>query len=137
MPKNAANIDWPALLRAAEAARDRAYAPYSNFHVGAALQTLNGQLVLGANIENASLGLTVCAERTAVFTAVNQKCVKFSALAIATTGSLAATPCGACRQVLAEFVDLRSTDLPIQCINEDRKIIETSLSKLLPLSFRL
>ncbi len=91
------------LLAAAEEARESAYAPYSNFRVGAAVLTDQMKIVTGANVENASYGLTMCAERVAVFTAVAAGACKIQALALVTeTG---APPCGACWQVLSEFVD--------------------------------
>src|SRR5262245_3927995 len=102
------------LIRAAIEARHRAYAKYSNFLVGAAVFTADGAIFTGCNVENASYGLTICAERAAVFNAVAAGQRQFKLLAIATTGG--ATPCGACRQVLAEF----AMDLPILLVNVDR-----------------
>ncbi len=89
------------LLQAAAAARRLAYAPYSNYLVGAALQTEEGRVFTGCNVENASYGLTICAERTAVFKAVSEGCRRFGVLALSLEASGA--PCGACRQVLYEF----------------------------------
>ena len=121
------------LIAAALAVRRRAYARYSNFPVGAALLTETGQIVTGCNVENASFGLTTCAERNAVFTAVAQGLLNFRALALATVGGV--TPCGACRQVLAEFCD----DLPIWIVDVDRpnQVVEWSLNQLLPARFGL
>ena len=121
------------LLTAAMGARRQAYAPYSKFLVGAALLTEDGQIISGCNVENASYGLTICAERNAVFTAVAQGHRKFQAIALATVGG--ATPCGACRQVLAEFCD----DLPILIVDVEQPdcVTETSLAVLLPGRFKL
>jgi len=93
-----------ALLTEAEAARAHAYAPYSRFAVGAALLTADGRMVRGANVENASYGLTICAERVAVAAAVAQGERSFRAVAVVgPAGANPCWPCGACRQVLAEF----------------------------------
>ena len=121
------------LLAAAIDAREQAYAPYSKFLVGAALLTEDGQIISGCNVENASYGLTICAERNAVFAAVAQGHRQFQAIALATTGG--ATPCGACRQVLAEFCD----DLPILIVDVEQpdRVTETSLAVLLPGRFKL
>ncbi len=94
------------LLTAAREAMANAYAPYSRFHVGAALITEDGAVFTGCNVENASYGLTNCAERTAIFTAVNAaagKKLRIRALAVVNSANIACSPCGACRQVLAEF----------------------------------
>ena len=91
------------LLAAAAAARERAYAPYSRFAVGAALLCDDGTVVRGVNVENASYGMTMCAERTAVFAAVANGRTGFRAIAVAGPPGVTTPPCGACRQVLAEF----------------------------------
>jgi cytidine deaminase len=119
------------LLAAASAARRQAYAPYSRFQVGAAVQTDDGQIVSGCNVENASFGLTVCAERSAVLAAVAAGHRKFVAIAVASQGGV--TPCGACRQVLAEFAD----DLVVLLVDVNRpdQVRELALSALLPERF--
>lgn len=94
--------DTDLILAAANAAR-HAYAPYSGFPVGAALLTADNRVFTGVNIENASYGLTICAERNALAAAIATGARDFSAIAIATNGAAAVPPCGACRQVLAEF----------------------------------
>lgn len=91
------------LVAAAIAARSRAYAPYSRFKVGAALLAEDGQIFTGCNVENISFGLTLCAERTALVTAIAAGVTRFSAIAIVADTTIAISPCGACRQVLAEF----------------------------------
>ncbi|MEI6805257.1 MAG: cytidine deaminase [Myxococcaceae bacterium] len=121
------------LIQFAQKARENAYAPYSNFSVGAALLLDNEEVVLGVNVENSSLGGTVCAERSAVFTAVTKGSRKFKAIAVVTDSSPPAAPCGFCRQVLAEF----APDLPIILGNTQGEIIETNLNILLPMQFKL
>ncbi len=119
-----------ALVAAARAARQHAHAPYSQFQVGAALLDADGGLTTGCNVENASYGLTVCAERVAVFTAVASGRRRFTGLVVATSST--APPCGACLQVLAEFCD----DLPIGLVGESGEPVWHKLSELLPLAFR-
>ncbi len=91
------------LVRVASLARERAYAPYSKYKVGAAIRTARNKVHAGANVENASYGLTICAERAAVFAAVNAGDTKLDAIAIVIDDDQLPSPCGACRQVLAEF----------------------------------
>lgn len=125
------SIDWPALEAAALAVRERAYAPYSHYAVGAALLSVDGTVFTGVNVENASYGLTVCAERGAISTAVTAGHRSFSALVVAVKGARAAAPCGACRQVLAEF----PPSFPIVCVAADGDRFETSVAELLPHRF--
>ncbi len=122
-----------ALIQAAVDARKHAYARYSSYQVGAALLCDGGQIITGCNVENASYGLTICAERVAIFNAISQGLRKFTALAIATADG--GPPCGACRQVMSEF----SKDLPILLVAVDRpnEVVATSLDVLLPLQFEL
>jgi cytidine deaminase len=119
------------LVDAAVGAMKKAYAPYSKFRVGAALEGEDGLVYLGCNVENASYGATVCAERNAVSGAVVDGCKSFTRLAIATRTSPPSPPCGLCRQVLAEF----SPDLKILLTNPKGEVLRTNLRKLLPMNF--
>jgi cytidine deaminase len=121
------------LVAAACDVRQRAYAEYSKFLVGAAIRTTTGNIFVGCNVENASYGLTVCAERAAVFAAVAAGQRQFDAVAIATSGGH--PPCGACRQVLAEFCE----ELPVLLVDVDQgnRVVEAKLSELLPGRFTL
>ena len=122
------------LVAAARAARDRAYAPYSGFRVGAALLTDQGDVISAANVENASYGLAICAERSAVVAAVAAGYRSFLAVAVAGNGPDPVTPCGACRQVLREFPN--GTDLEVLCAGETGdRLLTTTLGALLPDSF--
>lgn len=116
------------LVRLAIKARKNAYAPYSKFKVGAALEALNGKIYTGCNVENASYGLSVCAERTAIFKAVSIGVTKFKRIVIATGAKALTPPCGACRQVLAEF----NPKLEIILVNSNGKVKKTDLKKLMP-----
>ena len=124
---------WQSLVQAAIDVRQRAYAKYSGYLVGAALLCSTGEIVTGCNVENASYGLTICAERSAIASAVSQGLRDFAALAVATDNAHA--PCGACRQVMSEF----SRDLPILLVVADKpeEVVTTSLDRLLPMQFDL
>ena len=117
------------LVLAAKKAREQAYASYSGFTVGAAILTKSGQVFVGCNVENASLGLTICAERSAVVTAVGDGEKDFEAIAIVANSNKPALPCGACRQVLAEF----SPSMEVFVATTAGKQQQFSLSALLPL----
>lgn len=120
------------LLEAALAARERAYAPYSKFLVGAAVRAISGKIYTGCNIENASYGLTICAERNALFSAVGAGERKFIALCVVGDTEAPISPCGACRQVMAEF---KVPKIILANLKGDVK--EYTLDELLPLSFDL
>ena len=117
------------LRAAAENARSRAYAPYSGFLVGAALSCESGAVVSGCNVENISLGLTICAERACIAKAVGEGEQSFQHLTIVADTDVPVVPCGACRQVLAEF----APDLPITSWTLSGQKQEFSLSELLPI----
>lgn len=120
---------WQVLVEEAIQARKRAYAPYSRFPVGAALLTASGKTFRGCNVENASTGLTVCAERVAVWKAISDGEREFAAIAVATEAG--AMPCGACRQVLSEF----AADMPVLVADLGGRVWRTSLGVLLPAAF--
>ena len=112
--RNIHDFEVKNMLRMANEARDRAYAPYSNFRVGACLKGATGAYYLGCNIENAAYSPSNCAERTAMFKAVYEGERQFDAIAIVWDGENPAVPCGVCRQVLAEFCD---PEMPVICAN--------------------
>ena len=121
------------LLDKAEEARDHSYAPYSRYHVGAALLTADGQIYQGCNIENAGYSPSICAERTAFTKAVYDGQRAFRAIAVIATGEKIGFPCGVCRQVMAEFCD---EDFIIVTANRDRSQVNVSdFETLLPHSF--
>jgi cytidine deaminase len=124
------------LFRVAQTARRSAYAPYSHYAVGAAVQTADGRTFPGCNVENASFGLTNCAERTALFTAACQGVREVVACAVVTEDG--GTPCGACRQVLAEFAPKDGTPLRVYLLNAAGDVVqETTIADLLPGAFAL
>ena len=122
------------LLGTATAALQNSYAPYSNFHVGAALLTETGHLFTGCNVENASYGLTICAERAAIFNAVHQTHGKLvlRAVAVVNGNQVPCSPCGACRQVIAEF-----GQNTVIIFRGQKDYVEMSISDALPQTFRL
>jgi cytidine deaminase len=119
------------LVRAALGALEHAYSPYSKVRVGAALQAEDGRVFTGCNVENASYGMTWCAERTALVKAVSEGVRAFRTIAVATDQPRAIMPCGACRQVLHEF----APHLRLLVVNTDGKRYETFLEDLLPEAF--
>lgn len=114
------------LIAAACAARPRAYAPYSGYQVGAAVLAEDGQVFTGVNVENASFGLTICAERAAVFAAITAGATRLAAIAVCTANGVA--PCGACRQVLGEF----GADILVYTQDAAGRVREMSLRALIP-----
>ena len=122
------------LIKAAKEAYDHAYAPYSKFHVGAAIMTKKGEIITGANIENASYGLTNCAERSALYTAYSKGYRKddFEAIAIIANCDRPISPCGACRQVMSELLPAQT---PVILTNLAGEIKQVTLNELLPYTF--
>ena len=118
------------LVQAARAAQAKAYAPYSNFRVGAALESDSGDVFVGCNVENASYGLTICAERAAVCAAVSAGARRFRRAVVVTDSDPPAAPCGACRQVLSEF----GTELRVEAIGP-RGSVAWTMAELLPAAF--
>jgi len=130
MKKPLTEAEGRVLIDLALEARRRAYAPYSNYSVGAALQTKSGKLYTGVNVENAAYGATICAERTAVVKAVSEGEREFEAIAVVTANG--GTPCGECRQVLSEF----GLDTVVLVANESGKLVgEMTVADLLPGAF--
>jgi len=117
------------LIARAAVAQEYAYAPYSNYRVGASLLTGSGRVYLGSNVENAVYSLTICAERVAVVKAISEGEKEFEAMAVVTSNG--GSPCGACRQVLREF----APKLPIYIADAEGNFRETSVAELLPDSF--
>lgn len=126
-------VDYQNLLKKAFEAMENAYAPYSNYAVGSCVLTKDNKWIMGANIENASYGLTNCAERNAIFSAYSMGYRKddIEAIAIVSNGDLLAAPCGACRQVL---VELLHPETPIVLSNQKEEKI-TNMRELLPMAF--
>lgn len=119
------------LIAAATAARQRAFAPYSKFQVGAALQALDGTIVPGCNVESASYGLTICAERCAIFRGVTDGYHCFQRIAIVTDTATPTPPCGACRQLLWEF----APDAEVILANLNGDVLRYTVRELIPGAF--
>ena len=124
--------DRELLSLAREAARN-AYVPYSQFPVGAAVECADGSVFTGCNVENAAFGSTICAERTAIVKAVSEGHSEFRRIAIYGEGKNYCMPCGACRQVMAEF----SPEMEVLCTKAGGSYVSYSLSKLMPYTFKL
>jgi cytidine deaminase len=121
--------DMSKLLGKARQAAEASYSPYSRFRVGAILLCKDGTVIMGTNVENRSYGLTNCAERSAIFSAISAGKTEFAAIAISTPDSATAVaPCGACRQVLSEFV---KADFPVTFAGRDQRV-DTTLGELYP-----
>lgn len=119
------------LIDAAAAVRENAFAPYSGFRVGSALETEDGELVVGCNVESASYGLTICAERAAIFTAVANGQKRIKQIAVVTDTDELTAPCGACRQIIWEF----GGDIPVIMSNLNGKTETVHMKDLLPKAF--
>jgi cytidine deaminase len=119
------------LIGAATQARENAHAPFSNFRVGAAVRATSGRVFTGCNVENASYGLTICAERVAIFKAVSEGERGFDAIAVVTDTDTLTPPCGACRQIIWEFCG----DVPVIMANLKGKVERENAGKLLPRPF--
>ena len=122
-------MDMQTLLDQAIEARKKAYTPYSHFQVGATVLTKDNHVFQGGNIENASYGLTNCAERTAIFKAVSEGKKEFDTIVVVADTEGPVSPCGACRQVMAEFCD-KDTKIILANLNGEK--VETTIDKLLP-----
>ena len=120
------------LLSLAMEASEKAYAPYSRFKVGAALECLSGRIFTGCNIENAALGSTICAERVAIYKAVSEGEKEFTRIAIYGDSAEYCMPCGACRQVMSEF----SKDMEVLCARGTGGYVSYKLSELIPHTFK-
>jgi len=123
--------EYDALIAAASKVRENAHAKFSNFKVGAALRTASGKIFTGCNIENATYGLTVCAERTAIFKAISEGERRFDAIAVVTDTDTLTPPCGACRQIIWEFCG----DVPVILANLKGKTETLRMSQLFPKPF--
>jgi cytidine deaminase len=123
--------EFDSLVSAARAARENAHAPFSKFKVGAALRTASGKMFGGSNVENATYGLTVCAERVAIFKAISEGERKFDAIAVVTDTDEVTPPCGACRQLIWEFCG----DVPVVMANLKGRVEVLNMKELFPKPF--
>ncbi len=123
--------EYKKLMKEAEKARKKAYTPYSKFKVGAAVLSADGKIFTGCNIENASFGLAVCAERVAIFKAISEGSTKFKAIAVIGDTDKPCSPCGACRQVISEFGE----DIPLIMANLKGDVKIKKIKELLPEAF--
>lgn len=124
-------MNYKKLIDKAAEAKKNAYPPYSGFHVGAALLTNDGEIYTGCNIENSTFGLTLCAERTAIFKAMSEGQRKFTAIAIVSDSSDFIYPCGACRQIIFDHCG----EIDIICTNKNEEFKIHKTSELLPFAF--
>lgn len=129
--ENAVKEEYKKLINEAEKARNRAYTPYSKFKVGAAVLSVDGKIFTGCNIENASFGLAVCAERVAIFKAISEGSTKFKAIAVIGNTDKPCSPCGACRQVISEFGE----DILLIMANLKGDVKIKKIKELLPEAF--
>jgi cytidine deaminase len=123
--------EYGALIAAAKLSRENAHAAYSNFRVGAALRATSGRIFGGCNVENATYGLTVCAERVAIFKAISEGERGFNAIAVVTDTDVLTPPCGACRQLIWEFCG----DVPVVISNLKGKVEVVQMKTLFPMPF--
>lgn len=123
--------DYDKLVAAAQAARENAHAPYSNFRVGAALRAKSGQVYTGCNVENSTYGLTVCAERVAIFKAISEGERGFDAIAVVADTPVLTPPCGACRQLIWEFCG--EVEIILANLRGQKEVLRTS--QILPRPF--
>ena len=124
-------MEYCQLMKYAEEAKEKSYSPYSRFRVGAALLCKNGKVFTGCNIENASYGLTNCAERTAIYKAISEGITEFEAIAVSGDGEDLLSPCGACRQVLCEF----GREIVVIMSDGSKNLLIKKAEELLPYSF--
>jgi len=129
--ENAVKEEYKKLINEAEKARKRAYTPYSKFKVGAAVLSVDGKIFTGCNIENASFGLAVCAERVAIFKAISEGSTKFKGIAVIGNTDKPCSPCGACRQVISEFGE----DILLIMANLKGDVKIKKIKELLPEAF--